>query len=337
MLKWYEEGVKTDVVVSSRIRLARNLKKYPFPNKLSLEQKFEVIQVISDAILKSGDPSVAGFRFIDMDKISKFDAYAMAERHLISPDFAENGQGRALILSEDESVSIMINEEDHVRIQVMVPGFDLMTAYKRADQIDRILEQHVEIAFDENLGYLTECPTNLGTGMRASAMLHIPALQSIGAVGQIANTVSKIGLTMRGTFGEGSEVKCDMYQLSNQVTLGISEQAAIENLQGIIRQIVERERESRNNIDHDRLEDVVFRALGILKSARLLSGDELLQLISRVRLGVEMDMIKDIGFDVLNTLTFNCQSAALQAQSGGPLDADTRDKMRARIVREKLA
>ncbi|MBQ2676573.1 MAG: protein arginine kinase [Clostridia bacterium] len=338
MSKWYiKNGKESDVVASVRVRLARNLKGYPFPNKMTLEQKCEVIQKVSDAIL-NGNSAISGdFKFIDMDKISRIEAYSMVERHLISPDFAENGQGRALLLLNDESVSIMINEEDHIRIQVMAAGLDFEAAYDIANKIDVLLESNMQFAFDENLGYLTECPTNLGTGMRASAMLHIPALEAAGAVGQLSNTISKIGLTMRGTYGEGSKIKCAMYQVSNQVTLGISETAAIENLQGIIKQIMERERQTRLSIDHDNLEDTVYRAYGVLKSARLMSGNEFFDLVSQLRLGVGMGIIDTVAMETVNELILKCQPASLQNTAGGPLDADTRDKLRARIVRETLA
>ena len=337
MCKWYlQPGEQKDVAVSSRIRLARNLKDMPFPNKMTPEQKYDVIQKVSDALLQSGDPVAADYRFIDMDKISRNEAYAMAERHLISPDFAENGQGRALLLNTDESVSIMINEEDHIRIQVLAAGLQLEQAYQKAEQIDTLLEQRLQFAFDTNLGYLTECPTNLGTGMRACVMVHIPALEAMGTVSQLANTISKIGLTMRGTYGEGSEVKCAMYQISNQITLGISEKAAIDNLSAMIKQILARERQARQGIDHDKLEDMVFRALGLLRSARMISGDEFLGLASKLRLGIGMGIITEVPIETVDALILTCRPASLQSEAGGALDAESRDKLRARKVRQQL-
>ncbi len=337
MNKWYNAGGNDcDVVFSSRIRLARNLEGYPFPNKMDMAQKCEVIQKISDVIMSKDSPYHDKFRFYDMDKISHIEALSMVERHLISPDFAKNGQGRALLLNDDETISIMINEEDHIRIQVLTAGFDFESVYATADEIDRVLENKLKIAFDDKLGYLTECPTNLGTGMRASAMLHVPALESIGALGQLNGTISKIGLTMRGTFGEGSKIVGSMYQISNQITLGISEKNAIENLSGIIKQIMERERQARNELDRDRLEDAVFRSYGILKNARILSGEEFLNNASNVRLGVGMGMITETDIDRVNSLFIECQAASLQQTAGGSLDADSRDKLRARTVRERL-
>lgn len=337
MSKWYyETGNDCDVIFSSRVRLARNLVGYPFPNKMSLEQKYEVIQKVSDVILSESSPYYDKFRFYDMDKISHVEALSMVERHLISHDFAQNGQGRALLLNDDETISIMINEEDHIRIQVLCAGFDFSKIYEIAQSIDELLEQSLKFAFDDKLGYLTECPTNLGTGMRASAMLHVPALENIGALGQLNGTITKIGLTMRGTFGEGSKIVGSMYQISNQITLGISEKNAIENLSGIIKQIAQRERQARNELDRDRLEDTVFRSYGILKNARIMPDEEFLRNASNVRLGVGMEMIDETSMPVINALIIECQAASLQQKAGGTLDVEARDKLRATTVREKL-
>lgn len=337
MNKWYNAaGADSDIVFSSRVRLARNLSDYPFPNKMTLEQKCEVIQKVSDVIMSPSSPYSDKFRFYDMDKISHMEALAMVERHLISPEFAQNGQGRALIVSEDESVSVMINEEDHIRIQALCAGFDPNRAYRAAEEIDTLLSSALKFAFDERMGYLTECPTNLGTGMRASAMIHVPALENIGAIANLGSTVSKIGLTMRGTFGEGSRVIGSLYQISNQITLGISEKNAIENLSGIVSQIAARERQARNDLDHDLLEDMVFRSYGILQNARLISGEEFLEQASNVRLGIGMGLITETEMQALDSLIIECQAASLQYKAGGALEADARDKLRARTVREAL-
>lgn len=337
MNKWYNfSGENSDVVFSSRVRLARNLEGYPFPNKMTLDQKCEVVQKVCDVLLADGSPYHDKFHFYDMDKISHVQALSMVERHLISPDFAQNGQGRALLLNDEENISIMINEEDHIRIQALTAGFDLNSVYAAADEIDRWIEQHLKIAFNDKLGYLTECPTNLGTGMRASAMLHVPALENIGALSSLSSTISKIGLTMRGTFGEGSKIYGSMYQIPNQITLGISEKNAIENLTGIINQISARERQARNELDRDNLEDAVFRSYGILKNARLLSSEEFLQQVSNVRLGVGMGIITETQMPKVNELLIECQPATLQYKAGGSLDSDARDKLRATTVREKL-
>ena len=231
--KWYRStGQDGDVVISTRVRLARNLPRVPFPACMNPEQKRQAADTILKALPERG------YRVIDMHTLPHITALSLVERHLISPEFSKREEGSVLCLSEDESASLMIGEEDHLRIQVMQAGLELDRAYRTADELDTALDSRLHFAFDDRLGYLTQCPTNLGTGMRASLMLHLPALQDGGAIQQLANTVSKLGLTIRGLYGEGSKPEGAIYQLSNQVTLGISESAAIENLKGIAAQIL---------------------------------------------------------------------------------------------------
>ncbi len=337
MNKWYmQRGEGDDIAVSVRIRLARNIEGYPFPNKMTAEDKAQVIEKVSDAIFSCNSPVAEDFEKIDMDKTSKAFAFSLAEKHLISPDFAENGLGRALILNKDESVSIMINEEDHIRIQVLSAGVSLDNAFDTATKIDTLFESALKYVFHTKLGYLTECPTNLGTGMRASIMLHLPALEAMGSIGQLSATVSKLGLTLRGTYGEGTNAKSAMYQLSNQVTLGLSEQEAIDNLKNITNQIISREKQARENMDSASLEDSIYRAFGLLKYARLISGDEFMNLLSTVRLGVSLGKL-NLPLEKINQLLWSCQSATLQADAGQILDASQRDKKRAEIIRETLS
>ena len=334
MDKWYlKNGKDADTVFSVRIRLARNLSGFPFPNKMSDEQKYSVIQKVSDAVFKSEVGK--DYKFIDMDKISETEAIFLAERHLISPEFIKNTKGRALILKNDESVSVMINEEDHIRIQSIAAGLEFETACKNAFEIEKIIGNAVEYAFDKKFGYLTECPTNLGTGMRASAMLHLPALEKIGALERIFNSISKFGVAIRGTFGEGTKAKNSMYQISNQVTLGISEKESIENIENIINQLISKEKESREAFDRFRVEDTVFRALGTLKYARIISSEEFYKLISDIRLGVSMGIL-NIPISVINSLNLLNGSAGVSSLAGGNLDADTRDTKRAQNLRESL-
>ncbi|MEE1002610.1 MAG: protein arginine kinase [Acutalibacteraceae bacterium] len=334
MDKWYlKNGKDADTVFSVRIRLARNLSGFPFPNKMSDEQKYSVIQKVSDAVFKSEVGK--DYKFIDMDKISETEAIFLAERHLISPEFIKNTKGRALILKNDESVSVMINEEDHIRIQSIAAGLEFETACKNAFEIEKIIGNAVEYAFDKKFGYLTECPTNLGTGMRASAMLHLPALEKIGALERIFNSISKFGVAIRGTFGEGTKAKNSMYQISNQVTLGISEKESIENVENIINQLISKEKEAREAFDRFRVEDTVFRALGTLKYARMISSEEFYKLISDIRLGVSMGIL-NIPISVINSLNLLNGSAGVSSLAGGNLDADTRDTKRAQNLRESL-
>lgn len=337
MNKWYiRSGKHSDIVPSIRIRLARNLANLPFTNKMNDEQKFEVIQKVSDSILKSEENENLKFKFIDMDKSAKIEGYSMAERHLISPEFTQNTRGRALLLNEDESICIMLNEEDHVRIQVLASGLDFNKAFEKALEVENLISNTVEFAFDSRFGYLTQCPTNVGTGLRASAMLHLYALEKIGAIRQIANTISKLGLTIRGSFGEGSAAMGAMYQISNQVTLGVGETSAIENLDQIINQIIDREIQARNRLNQEGLEDEVYRALGILRHARLLSSKEFNNLISKVRLGIQMKIINQIDLETISELSVNTQSSTLQLNAKVALENKERDKLRAKLVREKL-
>lgn len=334
MDKWYlKTGKDADTVFSVRIRLARNLSGFPFPNKMNDEQKYAVIQKVSDAVFKSEIGK--DYKFIDMDKISETEAVFLAERHLISPEFTKNTNGRALILKNDESVSVMINEEDHIRIQSISAGLEFEKAFKEAFELERIIGNAVGFAFDKKFGYLTECPTNLGTGMRASAMLHLPALEKIGALERMFNSISKFGVAIRGTFGEGTKAKNSMYQISNQVTLGISEKESIENVESIVNQLISKEKEAREAFDRFRVEDSVFRALGTLKYARMISSEEFFKLISDVRLGVSMGIL-NIPISVINSLNLLNGSAGVSFASGGNLDADTRDTKRAQNLREDL-
>lgn len=338
-LKWYQtSGEQGDVVISTRVRFARNLNGYPFPASMTTEQKKESACAVYEALKTcAAQVSVPAFDRLDMHSMLQRDALSMVERHLISPEFARCEEGAYLLLAKDESVSIMLNEEDHIRLQVMRPGLHLDEAYSVADSLDTLLDAQLHFAFDDRLGYLTQCPTNLGTGMRASIMLHLPALHERGMLQQLANTVSKLGLTIRGLYGEGSKSEGAIYQLSNQVTLGISEQAAIENLKGIASQIIREERAAREQLCRNpHFEDRVWRSFGILQTARLLTHDEFMTLISNLRVGVSMGIIREIGLDVISELINDAQPATIMMTSKEDMDPGQRDAVRARLVREKL-
>ncbi len=336
MNKWYTScGNSADTVISTRIRLARNIAGLPFPSHMNAQQIAQVNQMVKQAIIFD-EQSAKAYKYVEMETLPEITVMSMVERHIISPEFAKKRSGKALILSDDESVSIMLCEEDHIRIQVMCAGLALDEAYAEADRIDDLLGEKINYAFNERLGYLTECPTNLGTGLRASLMLHLPALEMAGAVNRLAATVSKIGLTIRGTYGEGSKATAAMYQLSNQVTLGISEKAAIENLKSIATQAIAQENSARASMDSLALEDSAYRALGTLKYARVLSGNEFMKLISRVRLGVAMGVVKDIPLEKIEELIIDAGAATLQANAGQPMDTQERDLLRAKIIRERL-
>lgn len=333
--KWYQQcGEQGDVVLSTRIRLARNVQHLPFPSAMSVEQKKDVATRLFDILLEREGEA---FSHIWMDSLSELQALSMVERHLISPQFSHRGEGEALILSADESVSIMACEEDHLRIQVMRPGLDLDGAFQEADCWDTYLDNRLHFAFDARLGYLTQCPSNLGTGMRASLMLHLPALQEKGIVQQLSATVSKLGLTIRGLYGEGSSSKGAIYQLSNQVTLGITEQEAIENLKGIAEQIIKEERACRETLTQTpAVQDRIFRSLGILQNARLLSGKEFMSLISNVRMGISSGLIEALSLENISTLLIDVQPATLTLDAARALEAPERDALRAQTVRNRL-
>lgn len=323
----------SEAVVSTRIRLARNLKDYPFPIRLTAEKAREIVDKVGEVL----QDSELKFHRIDMDAIPDTIRVAMIERHLVSPDFISEQEGRAVYLSDDNSVSIMVNEEDHIRLQVMMDGFALNEAYALADKIDNILSKKLNFAFHDRLGYLTQCPTNLGTGMRASVMLHLPALQMSGTVNRIGANLSKLGLTMRGLYGESSKPAGAFFQLSNQVTLGISEKAAIENLKNITNQLITQEMRARENLLSDiEAKDKIHRALGILKTAILMDHNEAMRLLSLVRLGVGEKLLETLSTDSIDKLIVEIQPASIMMRYGEDMSPRDRDIKRAEILRERF-
>ncbi len=327
----------SDVVISTRIRFARNLREYPFPCRLSEEKKRRVASIVKEAVLEGHSAISDRFRYIQMSELTQEEAVSLVERHLVSPEFISNRQGRGLLLLDDESVSIMINEEDHVRIQVIQSGMRLNEAYELADKIDTLLDESLNFAFNEKLGYLTQCPTNIGTGMRASLMLHLPGLQESGAMGKIAASLSKLGLAIRGLYGEGSDPVGAIYQLSNQVTLGITEQEAVRNLQDIAGQLVLQERSAREKLSENiQVLDEIYRSYGILMYAKLVSNSECMKLLSNVRFGVEMGCF-EVDFETINRLIIEIQPATLMKNIGKKLTPGERDHIRAKLVRTALS
>ncbi len=326
----------SDVVISTRIRFARNLKEYPFPCRLSEDKKRKVASIIKEAVLEGHSAISDRFKYIQMSELTQEEAVSLVERHLVSPEFISGRQGRGLLLLNDESVSIMINEEDHVRIQVISRGMKLNETYELADKIDTLLDERLDFAFDEKLGYLTQCPTNIGTGMRASLMLHLPALQESGAMGKIAASLSKLGIVIRGLYGENTDPSGAIYQLSNQVTLGITEQEAIKNLHDIAMQLVAQERNTREQLSENiNMLDSIYRSYGILSYAKLISNSECMKLLSNVRFGVEMGCF-EIDFDTLDRLFIEIQPATLMKNIGKKLTPAERDHIRAELVRTAL-
>jgi protein arginine kinase len=333
MAKWYlSAGDQTDTVVSTRIRLARNIKGYPFPWRLDIPSRIKV----NELIIKAAEDENLGLKAVNMKELTAFQAASLAERKIISEEFASVSDGRALLLSDDEDVSIMLCEDDHIRLQVIMSGFSLEKALEKANEIDDKLNNRLNFAFDERLGYLTEKPMDLGTGMRASVLLHLPALTALGQISKLSSTVSKLGLSIVPVFGNGSVPTGDFYQLSNQLTLGISEQAAIANLKSITTQIVNQERAARKEfVSSVAGQDKIYRSYGILKSARLLTSDELIEYISYVRLGSSVGLL-DVSAELLDEMALTLQPASINALEGARLDRTERDTKRADMVREKL-
>ena len=333
--KWYlGTGAQNDVVISTSIHLARNIKRFPFPASLSMQDKLKVNSVIKNATEDIKDYS---FNYYEMKTLSQAEVVSLAERHLVSPEFASSRDGRALLLTEDEAVSVMLNEEDHIRLQVMYAGFALDEAYRTADRIDSQLSEKLQFAFDERLGYLTQDPTALGTGMKASVVLHLPALVTSSQITKLITTVSKLGLSLRGSYGEGAAAKGDLFRLSNTITLGISEKAAIENLKSIALQIAAQERVAREEIFKAPVtEDRIFRAYGVLKYARMIDTNEFMDLISLVRLGAVKGII-NMDCAQIEALMIHMQPATISLSVDRPLDRIERDKLRAQLVRQNLA
>ena len=337
--KWYEKnGADGNVVISTRVRLARNLEEFPFPARCSSELRDKIAEKVKDALMNSNTVISPRFTAVDIDKISMGERVSLVERHLVSPEFISEKGKKTLLLLDDESVSVMINEEDHVRLQVMCEGFDLDRAYEQASRIDTLLDERLRFAFSDTLGYLTQCPTNLGTGMRASVMLHLPALSAAKAIKKLSENLSKLGITIRGAYGEGSEPTANLYQLSNQITLGISEKTAIENLKSITKQLITQELQTREAMaKRIEIQDKIYRAEGILKSARLIECAEALRYLSAVRFGVTAGLVKDVSLDTINRLIVEIQPATLMKNTGGELTPQERDAVRATLIRNNFS
>lgn len=326
-----------NVVISTRIRLARNLNDYPFPCKLSDQGKDEVCSKVQTALKESNSVLGNEIKCLDLANLSNIQCASLVEHHLVSPEFISNTKGRCLMVTDDNQISIMVNEEDHIRIQIINKGLNLEQAYDIADKVDTLLDENLKFAFNKKLGYLTQCPTNLGTGMRASVMLHLPALQKTRAIERIAGNLSKLGLTIRGIYGEGSSPKGAMYQLSNQVTLGISEKSALENLKNITNQLVNQEKITRERLfEGIETKDAVFRSLGILKYAKSISHEEAMKLLSNVRFGVVSGEITEVTCDTIDKLFTEIQPAALMVKENRKLSPEERDILRAELISASL-
>lgn len=331
------KGVDNAIVLTSRIRLARNLAELPFPGWAKKDQRREALETLLPAV-ESLDLMKKGFSK-ELDSLNSLQKQVMVERHLISREHAARGEGSAAVIERRQSVGIMVNEEDHLRMQSIRPGLDLRAAYENLSAVDDEVAGKVPFAFDPELGYLTTCPTNLGTGMRASAMLHLPALVLSDQIGQVLQAVTKIGLAVRGMFGEGSESLGNLFQISNQSTLGESEEAILKRLERVITQVAKHERDAREKLledDPDMVCDKIGRAYGLLRHAWIIPSKEALNHLSLLRLGANLGFFADDLVQVCDGLLMEIQPAHLQMHSGGKLGPEERDSIRAEIVRSRL-
>ncbi len=331
------EGPESDIVITSRIRLARNLNGLPFPHLMTDQEKAEKVW---DTI-RNGLKNAPDLEMISMNKLSDLERQMLLEKHLISPEHAEAvSPYRGIIINKTGSIAIMVNEEDHLRIQCLLPGLQLNQAYRYADDVDDLLEKNLEYAFDEQWGYLTSCPTNVGTGMRASVMLHLPALTMTNQKGAVFNNIAQLGLTVRGLYGEGTEALGNFYQVSNQITLGQTEEDIINNLWTVTLHVLDQERNTRKRLQEEmkhQLEDKVWRSYGLLTHARVITSNEVLALLSDVALGVDLKILPPIPRRIMNELMVAIRPAHLQAAGGRKMDTAERDVFRAQVIKRILS
>ena len=336
--RWMQGGgPDSDIIISSRVRIARNLKEHSFPCLASDQETEAAMSKIGAVVSEMAE--LKSFKYWSMDALSELEKKALVEKHLISPMLASNSKHGAFYLRADEAISIMVNEEDHLRIQAILPGLQLSEAWAEASHFDDLLEQKLDYAFDDHYGYLTACPTNIGTGLRASVMLHLPAMIMSGQINRLLGALSQVGLAVRGLYGEGTEIIGNLVQVSNQVTLGQSEDEIINNLHGIIRQVVEQEQSARQAmLDKQRanIADKSWRALGLLKYAQVISSQEAIQLISDLRLGYDLGLIKSVDHRLLNELLVLIRPACLQLLAGRELNENERDLERPVRIKEVL-
>ncbi|NPV91775.1 MAG: protein arginine kinase [Firmicutes bacterium] len=340
--KWMEgTGPFSDIVISSRVRLARNIEDLPFPQHMTEAQADEVLnQVAQVLVAKEVRQAIGNLEVVSLRELSALDRQILVEKHLISPMHAEQVEsGRGLAVRQDEVISIMINEEDHLRIQCLFSGLQAYEAWEMATKVDDAVETMLNYAFHERWGYLTACPTNVGTGLRASVMLHLPGLVMTNQAQRVLSTLPQIGLAVRGLYGEGSEATGNLFQVSNQVTLGPREEELVNNLTSVVRQVVEQERSARNSLlQNARLmvEDRASRALGLLTHARIMNSQEAMSLLSDVRLGVDLGLLNKVSIKVLNELIVLTRPGYLQKLAGAEMTPTSRDVKRASVIREKL-
>ncbi|EGQ24718.1 MULTISPECIES: protein arginine kinase [Sporosarcina] len=330
------KGEHSDIVLSTRIRLARNLQSYLFPICASEEDAKRVNEAVDQAVATMEEHHFAG---TSMSDLSPLERQILVEKHLVSPQLIDPDKYGSVLLSEDETISIMVNEEDHIRIQCIYPGFQIDTAYEQANQVDSEIERNLDYAFDETFGYLTSCPSNTGTGMRASVMMHLPALTITKQIERIIPAISRLGMVVRGSYGEGSEALGNIYQISNQTTLGKSEEEILKDLDNISKRLIAHEKKSREILlakSQVHLENRLYRSLGTITHARILPSAEAARCLSDVRLGIDLGIIENLDMAILNELMIFMQPGFLQQYAGTELTSDQRDVFRAKLFRDRL-
>jgi protein arginine kinase len=329
-------GPESDIVMCSRIRLARNLADFPFTNRASRSEKAEIENIVKSSIVDAG----LSLFYQDVYSLSPLDRQFLVERQLISREHQSAEGPRGVAIGAEENVSIMVNEEDHLRIQVMLSGFSLPNVWEQINRTDDQLEDRLAYAFSPQLGYLTACPTNVGTGIRVGVMLHLPALVQTKQIDKFFRALQKINLAVRGLYGEGTQASGDFYQISNQQTLGKSELELIKTLTDVVPQIIEYERKARQALIQERrqhLHDQVSRAYGVLKTAHTISSEETMHLLSSVRMGINLGLIDDLEIPTVNELFIHTRPAHLQKLQGSPLEVDERNIARATYLRRRLS
>lgn len=334
MLNWYlQNGKESDVVVSSRIRLARNLSNFPFVTKQTKESRNKLEETVKEIVTSLGY-NLKFVKLQDMDEITKM---SLLEKHLVSPNFVMNKENAgAMLINDDENISVMINEEDHLRIQVMTSGLDIENLMNFSIELDEKIGELLPYAYNEKYGFLTSCPTNVGTGLRASVMVHLSGLEKTGNINKILEVINNFGMNIRGIYGEGSKVAANMYQISNKQTLGISEAEIVKNLKLITEKIIEQERLARKILARDsvELEDKVYRAYGILTNAKKISSEEARDLLSEVKLGTDLGIIQELTDLKVKKLELYTKPANLQKYLGKQIGSYERDIKRAEVIKQ---
>ncbi len=333
-MNWYlEEGKDSDIIISSRIRLARNIKEFPFKIKMTKEEKTKLLEKVKFIL-----PSLGyGLKFFPLNEIDDITKMALVEKHIISPEMAlAKEQEGAILINDEENICIMLNEEDHIRLQVFTSGLDLQNTLKLAVELDEKLDAALGYSCSKEYGYLTACPTNVGTGLRASVMVHLPALKLTGNLSKVLHIVNSFGMTIRGAYGEESKIKSDIYQISNNQTLGMKEEEIVGNLENITKKVVEQERLARKYLakNSEDLEDKVYRSYGILTNAKKLTSEECDNLLSDIKLGTDLGIMQELKDSKVKELMLYTKPANLQKRVGKVLEANQRDRIRAEVVKQ---